>query len=305
MKLTGRLPVAEPFAGLFTQGMVCHETYKDPAGKWLFPEDVEKRPDGSAVMVKGDGAVTVGRSEAMSKSKKNVVDPETIIRDYGADTARWFMLSDSPPERDIEWTTAGVDGAFRHLNRLWRTVAEARDVIPAPGTAMPASFGEGALALRRATHKTVAGVTEDIDRFHFNRAVARLYEFTNAILDADDEGGQDMVWARREALEALVRLTGPMMPHLAEELWQMLGHTTLLAETRWPVADDALIRDESVKVAVQVNGKMRGTIELPRDATKEQAEESALALSTVAAAMAGKPPRKIIIVPNRIINVVV
>ncbi len=305
MKLTGRLPVAEPFAGLFTQGMVCHETYKDAAGKWLFPEDVEKRADGSAAMVKGGGAVTVGRSEAMSKSKKNVVDPETIIRDYGADTARWFMLSDSPPERDIEWTTGGVDGAFRHVNRLWRTVAEARDVIPAPGTAMPDSFGGAALALRRATHKTVAGVTEDIDRFHFNRAVARLYEFTNAILDADDEGGQDMLWARREALEALVRLTGPMMPHLAEELWHMLGHESLLAETPWPVADAALTRDDSVKVAVQVNGKMRGTIELPRDAAQAEAEAVALSLPTVAAAMAGKPPRKVIVVPNRIINVVV
>ncbi len=305
MNLTGRLPVKEPFAGLFTQGMVCHETYKDPAGKWLFPEDVEKRPDGSAAMVKGGGAVTVGRSEAMSKSKKNVVDPETIIRDYGADTARWFMLSDSPPERDIEWTTGGVDGAFRHVNRLWRTVAEARDILPAPGSAMPATFSDAALALRRATHKTIAGVTDDIDRFHFNRAVARLYEFTNAILDADEEGGQDMLWARREALEALVRLTGPMMPHVAEELWQMLGHDRLLAETPWPVAEAALTRDDSVKVAVQVNGKMRGTVELPRDAVQADAEAMALSLPTVAAAMAGKPPRKVIVVPNRIINVVV
>ena len=304
MNQTGRLAVTEPFSGLFTQGMVCHETYKDAAGKWLFPEDVDKRPDGSAVQVKGGGAVTVGRSEAMSKSKKNVVDPESIIRDYGADTARWFMLSDSPPERDIEWTTGGVDGAFRHVNRLWRLVAEAEDVLPPAGAAMPSAFGDRALVLRRATHKTVAGVTDDIDRFHFNRAVARLYEFTNAILDADDEGGHDMIWARREALEALVRLTGPMMPHVAEELWLMLGHETLLAETPWPAADVTLTRDDTVQVAVQVNGKMRGTIELPRDAAKDLAEARALALPTVAAAMAGQPPRKVIVVPNRIINVV-
>ena len=305
MQKTGRLAVAEPFAGLFTQGMVCHETYKDEAGKWLFPEDVEKRPDGSAVQVKGGGHVTVGRSEAMSKSKKNVVDPETIIRDYGADTARWFMLSDSPPERDIEWTTAGVDGAYRHLNRLWRLTVEASESLPPGGGAAPASFSPGALALRRVTHKTIAGVTEDIDRFHFNRAVARLYEFTNAVAGADDEGGADMMWARREALEALVRLTGPMMPHLAEELWSLLGHKTLLAETAWPLADAALTRDDSVTVAVQVNGKMRGTLELPRDFAKEEAEARAVALPTVAAALGGKPLRKVIVVPNRIINLVI
>ncbi len=305
MQKTGRLPVAEPFSGLFTQGMVCHETYKDSAGKWLFPEDVDKQPDGSGVNVKDGSPVTIGRSESMSKSKKNVVDPETIIRDYGADTARWFMLSDSPPERDIEWTTSGVDGAFRHINRLWRMTNELRAELPAPGTAAPASFGEVAEKLRRATHKCIAGVTDDIERFHFNRAVARLYEFANAVLDADSDNGPDSRWARREALEAMARLIGPMMPHLAEEMWTMLGHQTLLAETPWPVADAALTQENSVTVGVQVNGKMRGTLELARDAAQADAEKLALALPTVVAAMGGKPARKVIVVPNRVINVVV
>ncbi|HEY4134767.1 MAG TPA: leucine--tRNA ligase [Alphaproteobacteria bacterium] len=305
MQLTKRLPVAEPFSGLFTQGMVCHETYKDAAGKWLFPEDVEKKPDGSGVNVKDGTAVTIGRSESMSKSKKNVVDPETIIRDYGADTARWFMLSDSPPERDIEWTTSGVDGAFRHINRLWRMTNELRDELPPASDKAPAEFGKVATTLRRATHKTIAGVTDDIERFHFNRAVARLYEFANAILDADSENGADLRWARREALETMAQLIGPMMPHLAEEMWTMLGHETLLAETAWPAADAALTQDNSVTVGVQVNGKLRGTLELPRDLAQAEAEKLAVALPTVAAAMDGKPARKVIVVPNRVINVVV
>ncbi|MGE5539745.1 MAG: leucine--tRNA ligase [Gemmatimonas sp.] len=302
MKKVGHLSVDEPFAGLFTQGMVCHETYKDAAGKWLFPEDVEKRADGTAVNVKDGTPVTVGRSESMSKSKKNVVDPETIIKSYGADTARWFILSDSPPERDVEWTDAGVEGAFRHVNRVHRLVDESVPALPAAGSPPPASFGDAALALRRTVHKTIAGVTDDIERFHFNRAVARLYELTAALSGA--EGGADVAWARREGLEALVRLSEPMMPHLAEELWARLGHATMLARSRWPKADPALVEDDTVKLAVQVNGKLRGTIELPRDTAQADAEKAALALAPVSAALSGKTVRKVVVVPNRIINVV-
>ncbi|HTI87912.1 MAG TPA: leucine--tRNA ligase [Alphaproteobacteria bacterium] len=301
MKKVGHLDVDEPFAGLFTQGMVCHETYKDPAGKWLFPEEVDKRPDGSVVTVKDGKPVTVGRSESMSKSKKNVVDPETIIKSYGADTARWFILSDSPPERDVEWTDAGVEGAFRHVNRAYRLVEEAVSSLPPPEAPAPA-FGDEALALRRTTHKTIAGVTDDIERFHFNRAVARLYELTAAL--SADGGGADMAWARREGLETLIRLSEPMMPHLAEELWARLGHTTMLARSSWPKADPDLVRDDTVKVAVQVNGKLRGTIELPRDAAQSDAEAAALALAPVSAALSGKTVRKVVVVPNRIVNVV-
>ncbi len=305
MRACGHLSAEEPFSGLFTQGMVCHETYKDTGGKWLYPEDVLKRPDGSAVHAATGGKVTVGRLESMSKSKKNVVDPGAIIDKYGADTARWFMLSDSPPERDMEWASAGVEGAYRFTQRLWKLVTGA----PAPesgGAAVTAGdFGADALALRRATHKTIAGVTEDIEKFHFNRAVARLYEFANTLADSGAGSGLGFAWARREALESLTRLIAPMMPHLAEELWEQLGHRELLALAPWPEADPALVDDLIVTLAVQVNGKLRATIALPRDADRRVAEEAALADEHVRRAMAGKAARKVIVVPNRVVNVVV
>jgi leucyl-tRNA synthetase len=216
------------------------------------------------------------------------------------------MLSDSPPERDLEWTEAGVEGAWRFVQRLWRLVATRLPALPAEG-ARPNSFDAAATALRRATHKTIAGVTDDVEKFHFNRAVARLYEFANTLSDAEiaPDGGNGGGWAMREALDALVRLIGPMMPHLAEELWQALGHDGMLVDSSWPTADPALIVDSSVTVAVQVNGKLRSTIELPRDVAETVAREAALADESVQRAMDGKPPRKVIVVPNRIVNVVV
>jgi leucyl-tRNA synthetase len=301
MRKTGHIAIDEPFRGLFTQGMVTHETYKDAHGKWVLPEEVSLR-DGKAVHAKTGEPIVIGAVESMSKSKKNVVDPETIIRSYGADTARWFILSDSPPERDVEWTDAGVEGAFRHVNRVYRLVDDAVGMLPPAGAPAPASFSEPALALRRVAHKTIAGVTDDIERFHFNRAVARLYELTAALVG--NEGGPDVAWARREGLEALVRLSEPMMPHLAEELWSRLGHTTMLARSQWPTADASLVQDDTVKVAVQVNGKLRGTIELPRDAAQSDAEAAALALAPVTVALSGKTVRKVVVVPNRIVNVV-
>jgi leucyl-tRNA synthetase len=304
MKKVGHLNISEPFAGLFTQGMVCHETYKDDAGKWLFPEDVEKRPDGRAVTVKDGKPVKVGRSESMSKSKKNVVDPETIIKSFGADTARWFILSDSPPERDVEWTDAGVEGAFRHVNRMHRLIEESLASLPEVGMTMPVNIGEQATALRRVVHKTISGVTDDIERFHFNRAVARLYELTGALAGLS-ESGDGIAWVRREGLEILARLSEPMMPHLAEELWYRLGHRKMLAASPWPKADPNLVRDDTVKVGVQVNGKLRGTVELPHDAEQALAESAALALESVKTAIAGKTVRKMVVVPNRIVNIVV
>jgi leucyl-tRNA synthetase len=299
MKRVGLLDIEEPFAGLFTQGMVCHETYRDPDGTWLTPEEVHKGADGGLLAADGR-PVETGRSEKMSKSKKNVVDPNRIIETYGADTARWFMLSDSPPERDLEWTEAGVEGAWRFSQRLWRMVVTALPGLPPAGAHMNAAEG-AALALRRATHKTIAGVGEDIEKFRFNRAVARLYEFANTI----EEAGAVEASVRREALETLARLLAPMMPHLAEELWQSLGHQVMLAEMPWPEADPALIVDESVTVAVQVNGKLRATLSLPRDLAGAAAEQAALADEHVQRAMAGKAVRRVIVVPNRIINVVV
>jgi leucyl-tRNA synthetase len=246
----------------------------------------------------------------MSKSRKNVIDPNPIMATYGADTARWFMLSDSPPDRDLEWTTAGVEGAAKFAQRLWRLITERLAALPAAGAPMPPSIDARCEPLRRATHKTIAGVTDDIEKFHFNKAVARLYEFVNTITDfvatnGAQEATSGCAWALREAFEALTRLIGPMMPHLAEELWRRLGYSRLLVETPWPEAEQRLIVDDSVTIAVQVNGKLRATIELPRDAAQTVAESAALAEDAVQRALAGKPPRKVIIVPNRIVNVVV
>ena len=294
----------EPFDGLFTQGMVCHETYRAADGSWLLPEEVERTHNGGVVRVSDKSPVEVGRSEKMSKSKKNVVDPDQIIHDYGADTARWFMLSDSPPERDLEWTEAGVTGAWRFQQRLFRIASEALADLPAAGTPKPTAFSEAATNLRRAAHKTIAGVSADIEAFHFNKAVARLYELASAIDGLKPKDAADK-WAKREALEIFVRLTGPMTPHLAEELWQTLGHRSLLADSPWPLAEDALLVDDTVTVAVQLNGKLRGTLQLPKDVAKGEAEKAALALPELARGLDGKTPKRVIVVPNRIVNVVV
>jgi len=303
MGQTGHLHIDEPFAGLFTQGMICHETYKGTDNGWLSPEQVTRRDDGSVVAADGR-PVTVGRSEKMSKAKKNTVDPEIIIGTYGADTARWFMLSDSPPDRDMEWTDAGIEGAYRFVQRLWRQVAEGLGQLPAVDAAAPDAFGDAALALRRNVHKTVKAVTEHVEQFRFNGAVARLYELSGHLSNfkpADD----GCHWALREAFEMLTRLIGPMMPHLAEELWQRLGHDNLLVDEPWPVADPAFTRDDSVTVAVQVNGKLRATITVPRDSEDDFVRDAALAEPGVRRAMGDKSARKVIVVRNRIVNVVV
>ncbi|HKY95658.1 MAG TPA: leucine--tRNA ligase, partial [Kiloniellales bacterium] len=301
----GYLDMAEPFAGLFTQGMICHETYRDPEGRWLSPDEVTKADSGPLT---ADGRpVTVGRVEKMSKSKKNTVDPQRIIELYGADTARWFMLSDSPPDREMEWTDAGIEGAWRFVNRLWRLVTEA-GALPPRGAAEPSGLrsaeGSAALAALKAAHRTIAGVSEDLERFHFNKAVARVHELANSLgeLSGKDDAS---AWVRRFGFETLTRLLSPMMPHLAEELWQYLGGAGLLADQPWPAADPSLTVESTVEVAVQVNGKLRTTIRLPRDAEKGAAEAAALADQTVRRHMDGKAPRKVIVVPNRIVNVVV
>lgn len=302
---TGHLSLksGEPFAGLFTQGMVCHETYRDANGAWLQPTEVKK--DGGKVVHFTTGApVTVGRTEKMSKSKKNVIDPGLIIDTYGADTARWFMLSDSPPERDLEWSEAGVEGAWRFTQRLWRLVSEPRGPIAARAAAKPSDWPEAAQELRRELHKTIAALTQDLEQFHFNKAVARIHEFAN-LLEAIKGDDAATAWARREALETLAKLIGPMVPHLAEEIWQALGHDGLLLEQPWPVADADLARDETVTIAVQVSGKLRATIEVARDMAQPELEKLALANDNVLRAIDGKPVRKVIVVPNRIVNVVV
>ncbi|MDE2007050.1 MAG: leucine--tRNA ligase, partial [Rhodospirillales bacterium] len=303
MRDTGHLGVAEPFAGLFTQGMVTHESYRAPDGGWLYPEEVEKLADGTARVRASGAPAVVGRVEAMSKSKRNTVDPGAIIARYGADTARWFILSDNPPERDMEWTEAGVAGAFRFTQRLYRLI---EPIAALPAGKMPAEIAPPARALRRATHRAIAAVTEALEGFAFNSAVARLYEFANAVAEA--QGGADapgLDWARREAAGILCRLVAPMMPHLAEEMAARLDPgAALVAEQAWPEADPALLAAETVTIAVQVNGKLRGAIELPPGTAKEAALAAARAEPNVARLLAGGRVVKEIHVPNRIVNFV-
>jgi len=304
LKRCGYLDLDEPFAGLMTQGMICHATFQDEKGTWLLPDEVERHGDEGFVSIKTRQPVSAGRSEKMSKSKKNVVDPEAIIDAYGADTARLFMLSDSPPDRDLDWTESGIEGAWRYVNRLWRMVDEPAMALPDPGMPKPQTMGAVTDEIYRFVHKTIAAVTVDLEKFHFNKAVARIREMSNELdrLEGSDPGAP---WVLRDGLETLARLVGPMMPHLAEEMWRRLGHETLLAGTGWPEFEDSLLVDEKVTVAVQVNGKLRGTIDVAKDCANEEVEKAALAVENVIAAMGGKDPRKVIVVPNRIVNVVV
>ena len=308
MKQCGHIDFEEPFTGLFTQGMVCHETYRDRDGNWLYPEDVSQDSDGNFVLIESGLPVDVGRSESMSKSKKNVVDPNSIIGRFGADTARWFMLSDSPPERDLEWTDAGVAGAWRFVQRVWRLVEELKGLAGPIDSSVPYSPAGSSDELRRATNQTIAAVGEDIEAFRFNKAVARIYEFVNTLSSwsSDQAGDLSMggAMALREALDSLVQLIGPMMPHLGEELWQTLGHKTLLADTPWPEFDFQLIQEESVTIGIQVSGKLRGTIELARNAEERTVREAALAHENVRKSIGDRAVRKVIVVPNRIVNVV-
>jgi len=299
MHKAGHVRVDEPFAGLFTQGMVCHETYQNRNGEWLEPAEVEKR-DGKVFRRGSDIPVVVGPSEKMSKSKKNVIAPEAIIDAFGADTIRWFMLSDSPPERDIEWTQEGAEGCWRFVQRIHRLVTETEG-LPPPGTRPPETSEGADLELRRATHRAIQAVTDDLNALRFNRAVAQVYTLANAITAA---GAVDRA-VMREALETIVLLSSPMMPHLAETCWAHLGHTTLIANARWPSATRKLLVSDTITIAVQVNGKVRGEITIPQGSDESTAKDAALALDSVKRLLDGKPPRRMIVVPGRIVNVVV
>ncbi|MEO0694870.1 MAG: leucine--tRNA ligase [Pseudomonadota bacterium] len=307
MKDTGHLSVDEPFANLFTQGMVTHETYLDPdetkklKDRWILPDDVIRKDD-TIVWEKTGEPVIVGAIEKMSKSKKNVVSPEAIAETYGADAARWFMLSDSPPERDVEWTEGGIVGAWKLMNRIWETVEAGEGLLAQNDLGVvPAELDDPSMALRRATHSAIDGVTDDIENFRFNKAIARIYEFVNALRKA--EGAHD--WVRAEALGSLTQLIAPFTPHLAEECWACLGREPFVCDVPWPSADPGLLVDDTVTLAVQVNGKRRGEISVPTDASKADAEKLALADPDVMRHTEGKTVRKVIVVPGKIVNIVV
>jgi len=332
MRETGHVGLDEPFAGLFTQGMVVHETYRRASGEWAAPAEVKVEADGdnrrATLAATGEG-VEIGPIEKMSKSKRNTVDPDDIIDTYGADVARWFMLSDSPPERDVEWTERGVQGAWRFAQRLWRLIGEAAELAKTAPAERPARFSDAALTLRKAAHRALARVTDDIEKLHFNVCVAHIYEFANALnAIIGDIGAQagalngaqraanpkpqqdsvappDLRWALREAVNILVRLFNPMMPHLAEECWALLGHDTLVAQAAWPQVEDALLVEETVTLPIQINGRKRADVTVAREAGNAEIEAAVLALDAVKKALEGKPPKKVIIVPGRIVNVVV
>ncbi len=301
MKDCGFIDVAEPFDGLFTQGMVCHETYRTADGAWVEPGDVEKTGEATGKRVSDGAALTVGRSEKMSKSKKNTVDPQAIIETYGADAARLFMLSDSPPERDLEWTDSGIEGAWRYLNRLWRMAATASEIPEGKVPAISVLTPKDAAVLRQI-HRAIANVSDDLEKFRFNSAVARIRELTNALAEMSRENLGANVY--RFGVATLAQLIGPLTPHLAEEMWRSLGHTDMLSETAWPSFDLALLVDDTATLAVQVNGKLRGTIDVAKGAPNDVCEAAALALPAVQKLLEGKPPRKVIVVCDKIVNIV-
>ncbi|EZP49215.1 leucine--tRNA ligase [Sphingomonas sp. RIT328] len=284
LKHIGMLDIAEPFTGLFTQGMVTHETYKSADNRWLSPDDVR---DG--IEIATGQPITVGRVEKMSKSKKNTVDPEPIVDRYGADATRWFMLSDSPPERDLPWSESGIEGAWRFVQRLWRLFDGDDTVAPGEG---------GDPTLDRKLHQTILGIEQDIEALAFNKAVAKLYELCTAIERAAPSP------SRGNAIYTLMLLIAPMVPHVAEEAWAAKGFDGLIADAAWPEVDPKLLVEDEVTIAVQVNGKLRDTLTLPKDMAREQIEAAALSADKIARLLDGKPPKKVIVVPGRLVNIV-
>ncbi|MEZ2129997.1 MULTISPECIES: leucine--tRNA ligase [unclassified Sinorhizobium] len=314
MRETDHVGVKEPFRGLFTQGMVVHETYSKGKGttrEWVSPADIRiEEIDGKrrAVLLASGEEVTIGSIEKMSKSKKNVVDPDDIIASYGADTARFFVLSDSPPDRDVIWSEAGVEGAHRFTQRLWRLISEAADHLRAVDP-LPAHEGE-ALAISQAAHKTLKAVQTDYDKLAFNKAVARIYELVNFLASplakvAAGEAEAAYCAAVREASEILIQIVAPMTPHLAEECWMALGNSQLVVRTPWPAYREDLVADNEIMLPVQINGKKRAELTIARDADQNAVQNAVLALDAVRSALNGQAPKKVIIVPQRIVNIVV
>uniref|UniRef100_A0A2B4R2S6 leucine--tRNA ligase n=1 Tax=Stylophora pistillata TaxID=50429 RepID=A0A2B4R2S6_STYPI len=302
LKKCGHLDVEEPFNALMTQGMVCHETYANKEGGWLYPDEVQKK-NGQWIEQSCDEPVTVGHSEKMSKSKKNIVSPEDIIQEDGADTARLFMISDSPPDRNLEWTDSGVQGAWRYLSKVWRLVVE--DILPLlKNDNMPKQEEtQNVSPLQQTIHRTIRDATYHIEKFRFNRYVADLRILTNALTENLQKSSVSPLYLK-EGVKTLVLLLNPIAPHLSEELWEQIGEKISLQEVPWPSFDPKLIQEEEMTLAVQVNGKLKGTLKLPLQTEQKEIESQALSLPTVQKALENKQVRRLIVVPKRIVNVV-
>jgi leucyl-tRNA synthetase len=289
---------------------VVHETYQKADGGYVTPAEVRIETDTHgrrASLLESGEEVRIGPIEKMSKSKRNTVDPDDIISTYGADVARWFMLSDSPPDRDVIWSDERVQGASRFVQRLWRLVNESAEIARTAPAARPAAFGDDALALRKAAHGALDKVSTGIERLHFNVCLAHIREFANTLGETLARPGQkspDVTWAVREAAHILVQLFAPMMPHLAEESWQVLGQPGLVSEANWPQIERDLLIEDTVTLVVQVNGKKRGEVTVARNAQNPEIEAAVLGLDAGKQILDGKPARKVIIVPMRIVNVV-
>jgi leucyl-tRNA synthetase len=294
----GYLELDEPFANLLTQGMVCHPTYQGEDGHWLSPQEVEKNTKGQYVTLKDGKPVKLGRSEKMAKSKKNVIDPQSIIDTYGTDSARLFVLSDTPPERDFDWSDEGLEGTWRYINRVWRLGLQILDMVDRPGES------EQTHLLRKMTHQSIRKFTQSYERNAFNKAIAYLRELTNALEKAADDDAISR-FALREGVDVLVQGLSPIVPHLTSELWSRLGHTQTLVDAPWPVPDPELSMIEEVTIAVQVNGKMRGSFQAPVDADQSLLEQEALVIPAVVRDMAERSVKRMIVIPNRIVNIVV
>lgn len=298
LRKCGYLNFDEPFKALMTQGMVCHETYKDQKGQWLYPEQVKRVGEGSYVAASDNTPVTLGRSEKMSKSKKNVIDSDEIMESYGADTTRLFMMSDSPPERDLEWTDSGIQGIWRYLNRIWNFGLIVNNRLQEPG--IPA--GTKDQDILKLLHKTIHLGTGDLEKFHFNKYVARLREFHNEFEKNYEILSKDIL---KHSFKVFIKLLNPIVPHITEELWSMLGEQNILVHEPWPQADPSLLQQDSVELVVQINGKLRGSLQVAMDTDQEEIKKIALELPNVQRMIDNKEVRKIIVVPNKLINIVI
>ncbi|WP_424983370.1 leucine--tRNA ligase [Maritalea sp. S77] len=310
MKATGHLSVTEPFKGLFTQGMVTHETYKSEAGEWVAPTEIDLTEDEGkreAVHKETGKPVKIGSIEKMSKSKKNVIDLSSMAESFGADATRWFVLSDSPPERDVQWTESGIEGVWRFIQRVWRLVDDTKTILDNEDIGSKAQTD--AEDLLKSAHRAIDQVTDAYDNLRFNRAIAQIYELANAlsktIAKVKSDATSDERKALKLAVETLVKLSNPIVPHLTETCWAHLGHDTMLVDESWPEADKKYLTDDTIMLPIQVNGKKRGELTIAKDATKAQIEQAALSADPIARMLDGNAPKKVIVVPGRIVNVVI